>query len=306
MRAKRKTLPFLVPDETPVHVVKQRRVLKPFLPQWPPVVVRDFVKNDAARERLCGWLLRVEEWGLVDEIDGYTRIERGALVRLSVVLPRSVKRASRFGLQLYEVLRECVRNAQMLEAMIAADSVECSRFASVLDEQVQRLMDLLVEAEKELDPFALQSLAGLGGCDVQALRRLGASSGIEAALHVAWCIRRAVRGQERPFSSLALREPKRDRRQVGRTAPHSPLATERDDKAILLSVFEGVHDAKGISKAVSRYGAKACTPGHVRKRKMDLVKWGLFEKRVRDFRLTDAGIEWVHGMRPPQLGQLQP
>ena len=217
-------------------------------------------------------------------------------MRMESQWPPTVRKAMLFGLALFKVLSEAVLGVQIMD-LARRDKLDPVIMESHLLSHLQGLMDRVFEAQEELDRSALEALAGIGGCDVIALRRFWASSGIEAANQVAWCVRRAVVGEmDNPFSLLMpTATTRRKLKQVGREAPHASADLAEDDRAILRAVVSGADYTGGVA------GAIGMSVSHVGKRKMDLKKWGLVREH-RSWRMTKKGETWESDLRGPTVG----
>jgi len=249
-----------------------------------------------------GILRQVHEWGVLRDIGAYIRVEKGAMVREARHWGEVADRCSaaiQCGFGLFEGLAFLVRRVvDGTWQFVGVPEVPTS-YEKLLLLDLQRWLDAVRDSPELLHGAMCDAIAGFGGCDVQGLRRFGASSGVEAALHLSWSVRHAIaRQSEHPFLWMGLVEGQGRRATPvrGRSCPDSPAETDSDDRSILLAVANGESSSKGIANQSAQFG-RAVKDGHVRKRKHDLVRWGLVDGRSRPWRLTTQGVEWVRAMQ---------
>lgn len=252
----------------------------------------------AGRSRVYAILLHVDRWGLLRDIGPHIRVEKGALnrgLRVSEGLYEPCAKAIQTGMQLFDELEFEVRRVAQGGAQFVQVAAQPTAYEQIVLGGLQRWLDALAASQMPMNGFMLEMIAGFAGCDVGALRRFGASTGVEAAWRVGWSVRHAI-AQEmpHPFAWLGLFE--EERRQsmpaTGRPCPVQPAETAWDDRAILLAVADGATKPKAIFGKVLAAGADL-KQLRIRQRKQDLVRWGLLEPESGVWRLTEQGKAWV-------------
>lgn len=277
-----------------------RRGTQPFrLPIPPRIVVAEEIREARDRERVFRCLAALDASRVLNDVRAYLKVERGALARQARILPASVKKAAAFGVRTFETLEMVTAQAGMWAAMRDAKAGGVGALEADLLVTLQDLMDLVFAGGKAFGRDARILVAGLGGCDLVPLRRFWAHSGLEAAVNLAAEVRLAVRGLGfDPFARFPKpAEAGRLRKQVGRERPATPRETDPDDLAILRAMARGIR-GKQVAGATSEFG-HACSDSHVRKRRMDLGRWGWITKG-RDARLTAAGERWLSESMAPE------
>lgn len=261
-------------------------------PMLPRVVAAEEFRDPRRREQVFAALATLDESRVLEEVDRFLEVECGALARQDATLPASVKKAARFALNVHGMLHHAVSGAGMWKVMREAQASAAERLERDVVELVERLMFMVFEGQSTFDREARMSVAGIGGCDLAALRPFRATSGFEAVVNLADDVRRAVRGvSSNPFARFVTsKKASARRRQTGREKPTCPAETASDDVAILRAMADGVV-GKIVAGRSGEYG-HPCSDSHVRKRRIDLRRWGWITSG-RHATLTDEGRKWL-------------
>lgn len=260
---------------------------------WPRVVVAEHLGDPTQREQVFASLVTLEESRVLEELRRFLTVECGALKRQNATMPAAVKRAARSALQVFAVLEQAVSGATMWSLMREAKSPNTDGAGANVLQDLQRLMDQVFEAQSAFDREARVLVAGIGGCDLAGLRPFHATSGFEAVVNLADNVRRTVRGVlVSPLNGFvrAKNNTGTRRQQTGREKPVRPEDTESRDVAILRAMADGAV-GRAVAARTNEFGFP-CSESHVRKRRMDLRRWGWITSD-RNATLTDEGRAWL-------------
>ena len=252
----------------------------------------------AGRSRVYAILHHVDRWGLLRDIAPYIRVEKGALqrgLRVNDGLYEPCARAIHTGLQLFDALEMEVRRVVLGGPQFVQVAEQPTAYEQIVLGGLQRWLDALAASQMPMSGFTLEMIAGFAGCDVGALRRFGASTGVEAAIRVGWSVRHAIaKEMPHPFAWLGFFEEggRQSMPATGRQCPVQPSETAWDDRAILRAVADGATTPKAIYGKVLADGVDL-KQVRSRQRKKDLVRWGLLEPKSGVWRLTEQGKAWV-------------
>jgi hypothetical protein len=266
----------------------------------PRVDVAKVCGNRAGRERVYGILRQVHQWGVLREIGGYIRVEKGAARRGPIAwdgIADKCSAAIQCGFNLFDELAVLVMQVVQGAGEFVGVAEKPTGYEETVLAGLQRWLDAVTASPELLNGFMCEIIAGFGGCDVEGLRRFNSASGVEAAFQLSWSVRNAIAKQsEHPFLWMGLVEGQSRRATParGRSRPPSPVETDADDWSILSAVAKGESSGKGIASKSASFG-RAVKYDYVRKRKRDLVLWGLVDK-CRPWKLTSQGIAWVRAM----------
>lgn len=265
-------------------------------PMYPRVVAADELTSPDRRTRFFAEMAELDASGVVPQVMRFVRAERGAWLREGHAWPKWVRKIAEFEFHRASVLEELVRECYASGACLRAGGKEIAKAlqARALD-LLQRVLDAVFEEGKELHRRNAEAMAGLSG--FVAGPAMSASSGVEAAGHLAWCVRRAVRGIENPFWPYVISAQSKRvmRKQVGRDEPRSPEELLPDDVAILRACEHGALSAKEVEARSDACGFKM-TASHASKRKGDLEGWALLLD-ARRFQIAAKGQEWLRLVR---------
>ena len=256
----------------------------------------------AGRARVYAILRQVDAWGLLRQIAPYIRVEKGAMLRglrVDEGVLDDCYAAVGTGLLLYNDLVALVSRVVRGGPQFVNIATEPTAYEKIVLGALQRWLDALAKSLVPMHPLALETIAGFAGCDVEGLRRFRASTGVEAALQIAWSIRHAIAGEiPHPFAWLGLFDGERRRAlpATGRKYVSDPLEMAWDDRAILFAVAEGAKSAKTIYAKLREAGVKL-TYVRVRQRKKDLVSWQLLQAKDGVWCLSEKGEALVRVLR---------
>ena len=255
--------------------------------------------DPVARLRVYKWIRRMAEWDVLQHVAPAVMVEAGKASRGE--LPADY--LFRFPLQ----CRELLTSTGWLLRMVVGGKPEIpepgevpsSVERSILDE-LERWLEALRSVEQGNHSDLLQMFAGLSGGPVPVGTQK-VPSGCEALWFVCCSLYNGMAGNhEQPFEWLGWtskeKKPKRPLR--GRARPSGPSGLERDDVGILAAVRDGTVGTKAMSAFIEASCKVKASEGHVRKRKADLVKWGLLEDIPRAYKLTEEGERWIDELRP--------
>ncbi len=272
----------------PMAAKKSAKVKLP--PAWPRVDVEPLFNSKEARARFFAAMQDLQDSGIVERVMRLVRAEHGVWLREGERWPRMIWEIAdrEFGLAFVE--RDLVEACQTATwSGLRAESREMMERNALL--VADDLMDKVFEARRDVNSRRVEMLAGLSPPS-EELTSLRASSGLEVAGNLAWCIRQAVAGKDpEPFALYAVsaRAKKAMRKQVDRDRPGSPHDLLPDDAAILEACAEKPRMAKKLDAASMRDGEKLSV-SHCNKRKKDLKKWGLLTGS-RQFEISELGRE---------------
>ncbi|HZN37275.1 MAG TPA: hypothetical protein VFD82_00645 [Planctomycetota bacterium] len=275
-----------------------KKPAKPKLPpMWPRVVVATALASATDRARVFEAVRELDRSGVVSLVLRYVHAESGTLMRQGASWPAWICEVAASAFRTAELLEQLVQECRLAAAHDLPKPV-AKEFEDDLLAVLQLLMDELFEQGKNWRPGSQDALAGLSGVSPE-LARFYAASGVEAAVHLAWCVRRAVLGKvEEPFWPFVVskRSMRTMRLQVGRAEPESCAELHADDVAILQACEGGPLQAKEVSgRAV--VGGRNLLVSHVTKRKRDLTAWGLLTA-ARAFELSEKGRAWLDDVVP--------
>jgi hypothetical protein len=197
------------------HATKRR-----LPPMFARVVVADALAAAEARARFFAAMQGLVASGVLDVVMRLVRLERGVWLREGHRWPTAIRRTAKQAFASADALNELASACSVVTDEGLPEQVRRAMEPQALG-LLQRLMDHVYEADRPGRPAPADALAGLSG-SAPALAALHAASGVEAAAHLAFCVRRAVLGLvESPFwpyvvSAQAWR---RMRKQVGREQP---------------------------------------------------------------------------------------
>jgi len=273
-------------------------------PMWPRVVVAKALASEEARARFFAAMQDLQSSGVVERTMRLVRAERGIWLREGGRWPRWIRQIAEREFHLARLVEELAGECQTLSwGGLPADMRQALEARAL--GLAQLLMDAVFVARKDLHSRRSEALAGLSPPADQLGTTLRASSGVEVAGNLAWCIRQAVDGKERaPFLLYAVSSAatKAMRKQVNREPrPGSPADLYPDDFAILLACLDGPLNAKEVSKQAVLAG-KSWSASHCNKRKPDLKKWGLLSNSPH-FELSPTGREWALQLRSRQTSR---
>lgn len=270
-------------------------------PAWPRVEVAKALASEEARARFFAAMQDLQGSGVVERVMRLVRAERGIWLREGGRWPRWIRQIAEREFELARLVEELAGECHSLSWGGLPAEVRQAFEARALG-LVQLLMDAVFVARKDLHSRRSEALAGLSSPTYLLGATLRASSGVEVAGNLAWCIRQAVDGKERaPFLLYAVSSAatKAMRKQVNREPrPGSPGDLYPDDMAILLACMEGPLNAKEVEKKAVLAG-ESWSASHCNKRKRDLKKWGLLSNSPH-FELSAAGREWALLLRSRQ------
>lgn len=258
-------------------------------PMWSKVVAAEHLESAAARSRFFQAMLDLWASGLMELVGRQVRAERGVWLREGHRWPAAIRRHAKLYFQAAAQLEELVRAC----ARVGDEGVPAELRRGLEAEAlrwVQALMDACFEAGKHEYRGAPAGLAGLSQVGVD-WSRLHASSGVEAAMNLAFGTRRAVLGKAgSPFWPYVVpKEAVRGmRKQAGRKQPGSWQELLPDDLSILRACRAGSLGAKQLAAKVR------LSVSHVSKRKADLQKWGLLAA-TRPFTLSHEARRAIDG-----------
>jgi hypothetical protein len=259
-------------------------------PMFARVVVADALAAAEARARFFAAMQGLVASGVLDVVMRLVRLERGVWLREGHRWPTAIRRMATQAFASADALNELASACSVVTDEGLPEPALRAMELQALG-QLQRLMDHVYEADRPGRPSPADALAGLSG-SAPALAELHAASGVEAAAHLAFCVRRAVLGLvESPFWPyvVSAQARRRMRKQVGRERPKAVSDLEPDDLAILQACMEGSLVAKQVAQAAK------LSVSHVTKRKQDLRKWGLLTD-ARRFELSGLGRRWLREM----------
>lgn len=260
-------------------------------PMWPLTVAAKELATEERRSRFFADMADLADSGFVERVLRVVKAERGAFVREGHAWPEWVRNIADFEFRRASLLEALVSECRAWSGVPEGQAIRAA-FEARSMEMLQRLLDEVFEEGRELHRRNTEAMAGLSGSvgDVAALK---ASSGLEAAGNLAWCVRRAVLAIANPFWPFVVSASSRRimRKQSGRDEPRSPQDLQLDDLAILRSCKESFLAAKEVARSSEECGFKM-SASHASKRKSDLMSWG-FLRGVRRFEVTDKGRKWL-------------
>lgn len=270
-------------------------------PMWPRVVVAKALASEEARERFFAAMQDLQSSGVVERTMRLVRAERGIWLREGGRWPRWIRQIAECEFRLAQLVEELASECHTLSwGGLSADLRQAFEVRAL--GLAQMLMDAVFVARKDLHSRRSEALAGLSSPTYQLGTTLRASSGVEVAGNLAWCIRQAVDGKEQsPFLPYAVSAAakKAMRKQVNREPrPGSVGDLYLDDVAILLACLDGPLNAKEVERKAVLAG-ESWSESHCNKRKRDLKKWGLLSNSPH-FELSTAGREWALLLRTRQ------
>jgi len=261
-------------------------------PAWPRVDVGPLLDSKEARARFFAAMQDLQDSGIVERVMRLVRAEHGVWLREGHRWPPMIRQVADREIGLAFLVRDLVDECRTVNwSRLRQESREMFELNAI--GIAGRLMDELFEARKDLHLRRVDVLAGLSPPS-EELTSLRASSGLEVAGNLAWCIRQAVAGKDpEPFALYAVsaRAKKAMRKQVDRDRPGSPRDLLPDDVAILEACAKNPQMAKNLEAAAMRDGEKLSV-SHCNKRKKDLKKWGLLTGS-RQFEISELGREWL-------------
>jgi len=253
-------------------------------------------RDKAARGLLFLWFRRVGAWGLFSRIAAPVQMEVAALSRVPAHLQPAVALGGRLLTDTSWLMRRVVDGGMQFVDL----PKQPTRHEDIVMDAVGRWLDLMRQCALVLNKHILSELAAVGGGGPVRLERRSLPSGVEACWELCCSLYNGISGgSEQPFAWLGLKAKpwKQQRPPHGRTEATEPTDLTAGDQAILLAMLAGAGESKVIAAATAEHGGKPVTNTHVRKRKDDLVAWGLLEDVEGAYRLTAKGEAWAKALQ---------